>query len=143
MLIQARKAVCYLHHSIICLSHTHIHTVASLHPHNTSTLPVFVDIYYLSVSLVSFSYFCLKSYFVSVSLCLAVDSLPLVLKLLCVIQACDPPSSSSYSKMDGVHFKLLYHGEVKRCCWQVLLSVALPFTAPIYVNTNTNSCYST
>lgn len=50
MLIQARKAVCYLHHSIICLSHTHIHTVASLHPHNTSTLPVFVDIYYLSVS---------------------------------------------------------------------------------------------
>ncbi|XP_032392501.1 meiosis inhibitor protein 1 isoform X4 [Etheostoma spectabile] len=39
----------------------------------------------------------------------AVNSLPLVLKLLCVIQASDPPSSSSYSKMDGVHFKLLYH----------------------------------
>nr|XP_046270421.1 meiosis inhibitor protein 1-like isoform X4 [Scatophagus argus] len=39
----------------------------------------------------------------------AVDSLPLVLKLLCVTQASDPPSSSSYSKMDGVHFKLLYH----------------------------------
>ncbi|KAA8584843.1 hypothetical protein FQN60_003537 [Etheostoma spectabile] len=38
-----------------------------------------------------------------------VNSLPLVLKLLCVIQASDPPSSSSYSKMDGVHFKLLYH----------------------------------
>nr|XP_033501775.1 meiosis inhibitor protein 1 [Epinephelus lanceolatus] len=39
----------------------------------------------------------------------AVNSLPLVLKLLCVTQASDPPSSSSYSKMDGVHFKLLYH----------------------------------
>ncbi|XP_059203995.1 meiosis inhibitor protein 1 [Centropristis striata] len=39
----------------------------------------------------------------------AVKSLPLVLKLLCVMQASDPPSSSSYSKMDGVHFKLLYH----------------------------------
>ncbi|KAK9535506.1 hypothetical protein VZT92_007882 [Zoarces viviparus] len=39
----------------------------------------------------------------------AVNSLPLVLKLLCATQASDPPSSSSYSKMDGVHFKLLYH----------------------------------
>ncbi|XP_044036636.1 meiosis inhibitor protein 1 isoform X3 [Siniperca chuatsi] len=39
----------------------------------------------------------------------AMNSLPLVLKLLCVTQASDPPSSSSYSKMDGVHFKLLYH----------------------------------
>nr|XP_020513548.1 meiosis inhibitor protein 1 [Labrus bergylta] len=38
-----------------------------------------------------------------------VNSLPLVLKLLCVLQTSDPPSSSSYSKMDGVHFKLLYH----------------------------------
>ncbi|XP_077940747.1 meiosis inhibitor protein 1 isoform X2 [Gasterosteus aculeatus] len=38
-----------------------------------------------------------------------VNSLPLVLKLLCAMQASDPPSSSSYSKMDGVHFKLLYH----------------------------------
>ncbi|XP_040011897.1 meiosis inhibitor protein 1-like isoform X2 [Xiphias gladius] len=37
------------------------------------------------------------------------NSLPLVLRLLCVTQASDPPSSSSYSKMDGVHFKLLYH----------------------------------
>lgn len=39
----------------------------------------------------------------------AVNALPLVLKLLCVMQASDPPSSSSCSKMDGVHFKLLYH----------------------------------
>ncbi|XP_041813621.1 meiosis inhibitor protein 1 [Chelmon rostratus] len=39
----------------------------------------------------------------------AVNSLPLVLKLLCMTQASDPPSSSSYSEMDGVHFKLLYH----------------------------------
>ncbi|XP_026181063.1 meiosis inhibitor protein 1 [Mastacembelus armatus] len=39
----------------------------------------------------------------------AVNSLPLVLKLLCVMQASDPPLSASYSKMDGVHFKLLYH----------------------------------
>nr|XP_020480653.1 meiosis inhibitor protein 1 isoform X2 [Monopterus albus] len=39
----------------------------------------------------------------------AVNSLPLVLKLLCVTQASDLPLSSSYSKMDGVHFKLLYH----------------------------------
>ncbi|KAM9346022.1 meiosis inhibitor protein 1 [Symphorus nematophorus] len=39
----------------------------------------------------------------------AVNSLPLVLKLLCMTQASDPPSSSSYSNMDGVHFKLLYH----------------------------------
>ncbi|XP_034395342.1 meiosis inhibitor protein 1-like [Cyclopterus lumpus] len=38
-----------------------------------------------------------------------VNSLPLVLKLLCAMQASDPPSSSNYSKMDGVHFKLLYH----------------------------------
>ncbi|XP_067427098.1 meiosis inhibitor protein 1-like isoform X2 [Thunnus thynnus] len=38
-----------------------------------------------------------------------VNSLPLVLKLLCVMQASDPPSSSSYSKMDGMHFTLLYH----------------------------------
>ncbi|XP_056258641.1 meiosis inhibitor protein 1 isoform X2 [Seriola aureovittata] len=38
-----------------------------------------------------------------------VNSLPLLLKLLGVTQASDPPSSSSYSKMDGVHFKLLYH----------------------------------
>uniref|UniRef100_A0A8P4KL06 Meiosis inhibitor protein 1 n=1 Tax=Dicentrarchus labrax TaxID=13489 RepID=A0A8P4KL06_DICLA len=39
----------------------------------------------------------------------AVNSLPLLLKLLCETQASDPPTSSSYSKMDGVHFKLLYH----------------------------------
>ncbi|XP_068434183.1 meiosis inhibitor protein 1 isoform X2 [Clinocottus analis] len=39
----------------------------------------------------------------------AVNSLPLVLKLLCAMQASDLPSSSTYSKMDGVHFKLLYH----------------------------------
>ncbi|KAM7372353.1 hypothetical protein PAMP_009527 [Pampus punctatissimus] len=38
-----------------------------------------------------------------------VNSLPLVLKLLCVMQASDPPSSFSYSKIDGLHFKLLYH----------------------------------
>ncbi|XP_071330454.1 meiosis inhibitor protein 1 isoform X3 [Trachinotus anak] len=38
-----------------------------------------------------------------------VNSLPLVLKLLCVTQASDPPSSSSYSNIDEVHFKLLYH----------------------------------
>ncbi|XP_029364949.1 meiosis inhibitor protein 1 [Echeneis naucrates] len=39
----------------------------------------------------------------------AVNSLPLVLKLLCMTQASDPPSSFSCSKMDEVHFKLLYH----------------------------------
>ncbi|XP_035470840.1 meiosis inhibitor protein 1-like isoform X3 [Scophthalmus maximus] len=39
----------------------------------------------------------------------AVNSLPLVLKLLCAMQASDLPLSSSYSEMDGVHFKLLYH----------------------------------
>ncbi|CAJ1075805.1 meiosis inhibitor protein 1-like isoform X1 [Xyrichtys novacula] len=38
-----------------------------------------------------------------------VNSLPLVLKLLCVMQASDPSSSPSHSKMDGVYFKLLYH----------------------------------
>nr|XP_033946017.1 meiosis inhibitor protein 1 [Pseudochaenichthys georgianus] len=39
-----------------------------------------------------------------------VNSLPLLLKLLCVMETSDPPSSSSdSSKMDGVHFKLLYH----------------------------------
>ncbi|XP_067333647.1 meiosis inhibitor protein 1 [Channa argus] len=38
-----------------------------------------------------------------------VNSLPLVLKLLCVMQASDCPLSSSYSKMDGINFKLLYH----------------------------------
>ncbi|XP_039901769.1 meiosis inhibitor protein 1-like isoform X2 [Simochromis diagramma] len=38
-----------------------------------------------------------------------VNSLPLVLKLLCVTQASDPPSSPHYSNMEGVHFKLLYH----------------------------------
>ncbi|XP_028268004.1 meiosis inhibitor protein 1 [Parambassis ranga] len=39
----------------------------------------------------------------------AVNSLPLVLKLLCVMQASDPPSSPLYTNMEGVHFKLLYH----------------------------------
>ncbi|XP_016895773.1 meiosis inhibitor protein 1 isoform X1 [Cynoglossus semilaevis] len=38
-----------------------------------------------------------------------VNSLPLVLKLLCVTQATDPPLTSSYSKMNELHFKLLYH----------------------------------
>ncbi|XP_075879735.1 meiosis inhibitor protein 1 isoform X2 [Nelusetta ayraudi] len=38
-----------------------------------------------------------------------VDSLPLVLKLLCATQASDLSSSSSFSRMDGVDFKLLYH----------------------------------
>ncbi|TMS15683.1 Meiosis inhibitor protein 1 [Larimichthys crocea] len=39
----------------------------------------------------------------------AVNSLPLVLKLLCVTQARDAPSSPSYSKTVGEQFKLLYH----------------------------------
>ncbi|XP_072225368.1 meiosis inhibitor protein 1 [Leuresthes tenuis] len=38
-----------------------------------------------------------------------VNSLPLVLKLLCVTQASDPPSPPFYCNMEGVHFKLLYH----------------------------------
>ncbi|XP_027141174.1 meiosis inhibitor protein 1 isoform X2 [Larimichthys crocea] len=38
-----------------------------------------------------------------------VNSLPLVLKLLCVTQARDAPSSPSYSKTVGEQFKLLYH----------------------------------
>ncbi|TNN58495.1 Meiosis inhibitor protein 1 [Liparis tanakae] len=49
-----------------------------------------------------------------------VNSLPLVLKLLCVLQASGPPSSSTDSKMDGVHFKLLYHALL--CCCHLLLS---------------------
>ncbi|XP_075879739.1 meiosis inhibitor protein 1 isoform X6 [Nelusetta ayraudi] len=43
-----------------------------------------------------------------------VDSLPLVLKLLCATQASDLSSSSSFSRMDGVDFKLLYHGPSER-----------------------------
>ncbi|XP_062263851.1 meiosis inhibitor protein 1 [Platichthys flesus] len=39
----------------------------------------------------------------------AVNSLPLVLKLLSVMQASDSSSSSSYRKTDALHFKLLYH----------------------------------
>ncbi|KAK5856667.1 hypothetical protein PBY51_008248 [Eleginops maclovinus] len=39
----------------------------------------------------------------------AVNSLPLLLKLLCVMEASDLPSSSSYGKIEGVHFRLLYH----------------------------------
>ncbi|CAB1449916.1 unnamed protein product, partial [Pleuronectes platessa] len=39
----------------------------------------------------------------------AVNSLPLVLKLLSVMQASDSSSSSSYRKTDELHFKLLYH----------------------------------
>uniref|UniRef100_UPI003AAAD747 meiosis inhibitor protein 1 n=1 Tax=Centroberyx gerrardi TaxID=166262 RepID=UPI003AAAD747 len=39
----------------------------------------------------------------------AVNSVPLVLKLLCVMQACDPPSPFPDSEVDGAHFKLLYH----------------------------------
>ncbi|XP_015248897.1 PREDICTED: meiosis inhibitor protein 1 [Cyprinodon variegatus] len=35
--------------------------------------------------------------------------LPVVLKLLCLTQASDPPSPSIYSNMEGVQFKLLYH----------------------------------
>ncbi|XP_041830277.1 meiosis inhibitor protein 1 isoform X2 [Melanotaenia boesemani] len=38
-----------------------------------------------------------------------VNSLPLLLKLLCVIQTSDPPSPPLYCNMEGVHFKLLYH----------------------------------
>ncbi|XP_075310508.1 meiosis inhibitor protein 1 [Odontesthes bonariensis] len=38
-----------------------------------------------------------------------VNSLPLVLKLLCVTQASDPPSTPFYCNMEGVHFKLFYH----------------------------------
>ncbi|XP_054616715.1 meiosis inhibitor protein 1 isoform X1 [Dunckerocampus dactyliophorus] len=37
-----------------------------------------------------------------------VNSLPLVLRLLCVTHTSNPPSPRC-SKMDGVHFKLLYH----------------------------------
>ncbi|MEQ2262890.1 hypothetical protein XENORESO_000418, partial [Xenotaenia resolanae] len=37
------------------------------------------------------------------------NSLPVVLKLLCLTQASDPPSPYIYSNMEGVHFKLLYH----------------------------------
>ncbi|XP_068193535.1 meiosis inhibitor protein 1 [Antennarius striatus] len=56
-----------------------------------------------------------------------VDSLPLVLKLLCVTQANEPPSASSYIKMDGVHFKLFYHvsniaGRLKPTSTESLLS---------------------
>lgn len=40
-----------------------------------------------------------------------VDSLPLVLKLLCATLSSDLSSSSPFSSMDGVDFKLLYHGE--------------------------------
>ncbi|KAM4716413.1 meiosis inhibitor protein 1 [Anableps anableps] len=39
----------------------------------------------------------------------AANSLPVVLKLLCLMQASDPPSPSIYSNMEGVCFKLLYH----------------------------------
>ncbi|KAM4635612.1 meiosis inhibitor protein 1 [Polymixia lowei] len=39
----------------------------------------------------------------------ALDSLPLVLRLLCAMQAGEPPSSSSDGEVDGTHFKLLYH----------------------------------
>ncbi|XP_027898767.1 meiosis inhibitor protein 1 [Xiphophorus couchianus] len=39
----------------------------------------------------------------------AASSLPVVLKLLCLTQASDPPSPSIYSSMEGVCFKLLYH----------------------------------
>uniref|UniRef100_A0A096LZS0 Meiotic double-stranded break formation protein 1 n=1 Tax=Poecilia formosa TaxID=48698 RepID=A0A096LZS0_POEFO len=39
----------------------------------------------------------------------AASSLPVVLKLLCLTQASDPPSPSIYSNMEGVCFKLLYH----------------------------------
>ncbi|TKS91552.1 Meiosis inhibitor protein 1 [Collichthys lucidus] len=39
----------------------------------------------------------------------AVNSLPLVLKLLCVTQARDAPSTPSYSETAGEQFKLLYH----------------------------------
>lgn len=45
----------------------------------------------------------------------AVDKLPLLMKLLCLTLACDPPSSSSCCRMDEVHFKLLYHGEINIC----------------------------
>uniref|UniRef100_A0A8C7GIS2 Meiosis inhibitor protein 1 n=1 Tax=Oncorhynchus kisutch TaxID=8019 RepID=A0A8C7GIS2_ONCKI len=38
----------------------------------------------------------------------AVGSLPLVLRLLCLMQT----SGSTENEMDGIHFKLLYHGEV-------------------------------
>ncbi|KAG8006412.1 Meiosis inhibitor protein 1 [Nibea albiflora] len=54
----------------------------------------------------------------------AVNSLPLVLKLLCVTQARDAPSSSSCSNMVGEQFKLLYHVGYLRLL-QALLDVDL------------------
>lgn len=126
MLIQDEcQAVSYVHHSLIFLSlslqHTDTHILFSLTQH-FHFFHVFIFIC-LSVSLTSFPHFRLQLCFFSFSLCLAVNSLPLVLKLLCVMQASDPPLSSSYSKMDGVHFKLLYHGEVKSSCWQVIITL--------------------
>ncbi|XP_047428525.1 meiosis inhibitor protein 1 isoform X2 [Mugil cephalus] len=38
-----------------------------------------------------------------------VNSLPLLLKLLGVMQASEPPPPTLHSNMEGVHFKLLYH----------------------------------
>lgn len=49
----------------------------------------------------------------------AASSLPVLLKLLCATLTTDPPSPSLYSNMEGIHFKLLYHGEVKGCCRQL------------------------
>ena len=44
----------------------------------------------------------------SLSQSLAVGPLPLALWLLCLMQT----SGSTENEMDGIHFKLLYHGEV-------------------------------
>ena len=86
------------------LSHTHTHTHTPL----SLTFPslrwfVFHTVVSSESRTLSF-----------VSFCAAVNSLPLVLKLLSVMQASDSSSSSSYRKTDELHFKLLYHGEVKK-----------------------------
>lgn len=107
-------------------------------------LPVFI-----------YSFACLSAPLASVPvalcfcLCSAVNSLPLLLELLCVTQASDPPSSPSHSKMDGVHFKLLYHGKVQRCCRQAthtftsllcLVYIAVHSQSHTLSNTDTQKC---
>lgn len=100
-----------MHHLLIVLYFTLAHCFSfnlSL-PHRIFT-PVISA--YVCLSPLSFPFLSLLQWFFSYShLYLGVDSLPLVLKLLCASQTSDPPSSTSCCTMDGVHFKLLYHGE--------------------------------
>lgn len=139
---QSNEAVS-MHHLLIVLYFTLAHCCLSLHfisfnlslPDRIFT-PVVSAYVCMSVCLPCLFHFyhCYNSFSHTSHLYLGVDSLPLVLKLLCASQASDPPSSSSCCKMDGVYFKLLYHGEADMTGLGNTLNRILLFFVQLFLN---------